>query len=165
MRQEMQRPDFEGMFGFWTGLLGERGLPQVVQWVLHEDVARLPPTIRGYHSAFRPRPAAEADQIVRFAYARLNPKSPIAIVALAVLGGSVITGLHGDVWTADGDVYREDWNIYFDAKDHVQSDCRIVFDEATWSTLRKEQPHYSSELDYLVSVEALRRDFGQYGLP
>jgi hypothetical protein len=40
-----------------------------------------------------------------------------------------------------------------------------VFDEGGWSTLRKEQPRYSSELDYLVSVEALRRDFGQYGLP
>jgi hypothetical protein len=30
----------------------------------------------------------------------------------------------------------------------------------TWARLRVEQPRYLSELDYLVSVDALRRQFG-----
>jgi hypothetical protein len=159
----MPRPDFDAMFSFWTELLGERGLPQVVQWVFHEDVARRPPTIRGFSFAFRPRPFAEADQIARFAWARLDPKYPLAIVACAVLKGSVITGLQGDVWTADGDVYRDDWNVYFDAKDHIASVGEIVIDEGRWEFLRKEQPSYSSEFDYLVSTHALQRDFGYRG--
>lgn len=161
--QQIQRPRFEAMVSFWTGLLGERGLPRAVQWIFHEDLARLPPTIRGFRFAFRPRPAAAADQIARFAYAHLNPKFPLAIVACAVLDGTVITGLHGDVWTADEDVYRDDWNIYFDAKDHFEPDCEIVSDDKRWNFLRENQPRYASEFDYLVSTHALQRDFSYSG--
>src|SRR3954468_6214208 len=141
------------MFQFWTGLLTQRGLPQSVRWVFYQDYARLP---NGF--AFRLRPAAEADRIARFAYEHLDPnnpvidpKYPLAIVAYAVIEGFVITGLQADVFTASEDVYRDDWNIYFDAKDHILDDCRIVSDETTWARVCAEQPHYLSELDYLVS--------------
>ncbi len=160
--RKIQRPDFETMFQFWTALLAERGLPQAVRWVFYEDYARLR---NGF--AFRPRPPAEADRIARFAFDRLDPKnpqfdprSPLAIVAYAVIDGSVITGFQADVFSADDDVYREDWNMYFDARDNILENCRIVSDEATWTRICAEQPHYLSELDYCVSVEALRRRWG-----
>jgi hypothetical protein len=107
--------------------------------------------------------AAEAERIARFAYAHLDPKHPLAIVAYAVRDGAVITGFQGDVFTADEDVYREDWNIYFDAREtreHISEDSEIVSDDVTWTRLRAEQPRYLSELDYLVPVDALRRRFG-----
>jgi hypothetical protein len=143
------------MFQFWTGLMAERGLPQDVRWIFYQDYARLP---NGF--AFRLRPAAEADRIARFAYKHLDPKYPLAIVAYAVVEGYVITGFQGDLFTADEDVYRDDWNIYFDAKDHILENCTIASDEATWARICATQPHFLSELDYLVSVDALRRRFG-----
>jgi hypothetical protein len=158
----IRRPDFETMFSFWTGLLAERSLPQVVRWVFHEDFARVH-SARDWRFAFRLRPAAEADRIARFAYAHLDPKKPLAIVGYVVREGSVVTGFQGDVFSANEDMYRDDWNIYFDAKetkDMISSDCEIVSDDATWARLRAEQPRYLSELDYLVSVDALRRRFG-----
>lgn len=158
----IRRPDFETMFVFWTGLLAERGLPRAVRWVFHEDFARVP-SARNWRFAFRLRPIAEADRIARFAYAHLVPKKPLAIVAYAVHDGSVVTGFQGDVFSANEDVYRRDWNIYFDAretKDMISSDCEIVSDDVTWARLRAEQPRYLSELDYLVSVDVLRRQFG-----
>jgi hypothetical protein len=159
--QVTRRPDFETMFVFWTGLLAERGLPQAVRWVFHEDFARLP-SARNWRFAFRLRPTAEADRIARFAYAHLDPTNPLAIVAYAVHDGSVVTGFQGDVFSANEDVYRDDWNIYFDAretKDMISSNCEIVSDDVAWACLRAEQPRYLSELDYLVSVDALRRHF------
>jgi hypothetical protein len=161
--RKVQRPDFETMFQFWTRLLAERGLPQEVRWIFYEDYARLP---NGF--AFRLRPAAEADRIARFAYDRLDPKKnplidpkyALAIVAYAVVEGCIITGFQGDLFTADEDVYREDWNIYFDAKDHILENFTIAPDEATWARVCAEQPHFLSELDYLVSIEALRSRFG-----
>jgi hypothetical protein len=158
----IRRPDFETMFVFWTGLLAERGLPRAVRWVFHEDFARVP-SARNWRFAFRLRPIAEADRIARFAYAHLVPKKPLAIVAYAVHDGSVVTGFQGDVFSANEDVYRRDWNIYFDVretKDMISSDCEIVSDDVTWARLRAEQPRYLSELDYLVSVDVLRRQFG-----
>jgi hypothetical protein len=156
------RPDFETMFFFWTRLLAERGLPEAVRWVFHEDFARMHST-RDWRFAFRLRPATEADRVARFAYAQLDPKKPLAIVAYAVLDDFLITGFQGDVFIANEDVYRDDWNIYFDAretKDMISSDCEIVSDDLTWTRLRVEQPRYLSELDYLVSIDALRRRFG-----
>jgi hypothetical protein len=58
---------------------------------------------------------------------------------------------------------QTDLSSYFDAretKDMISSDCEIVSDDVTWMRLRAEQPRYLSELDYLVSVDALRRRFG-----
>jgi hypothetical protein len=153
----IRRPDFETMFVFWIGLLAERGLPQAVRWVFHEDFARVH-SARDWRFAFRLRPTEEADRIARFAYAHLDPKNPLAIVAYVVHDGSVVTGFQGDVFSAGEDVYREDWNIYFDAretKDMISSDCEIVSDDVRWARLRAEQPRYLSELDYLVSVDAL----------
>jgi hypothetical protein len=158
----IRRPDFETMFVFWTGLLAERGLPQAVRWVFYEDFARVP-SARDWRFSFRLRPAMEADRIARFAYAHLDPKKPLAIVAYAVHDGSVVTGFQGDVFSANEDVYRDDWNIYFDARETkgmISSDCQFVFDDVTWARMRAEQPRYLSELDYLVSVDALRRQFG-----
>jgi hypothetical protein len=158
----IRRPDFETMLAFWTGLLAERGLPQAVRWVFHEDFARMP-SARDWRFAFRLRPTTEADRIARFAYARIDPKKPLAIVAYAVHEGFVVTGFQGDVFSANEDVYRDDWNIYFDARetrDMIFSDCEIASDDATWARMRAEQPRYLSELDYLVSVDALRRQFG-----
>jgi hypothetical protein len=165
--ENFTRPDFEGMCQFWTGLLAERGLPQAVRWLFYEDKARMSPTaIRRYmHFAFRPRPIAEADTIARFAYSHLDPKFPLAIVAYAIHGDTVITGFQGDLFTSDEDVYRDDWNIYFDAK-KIRNDleCEIVSDDdPTWARRCAEQPHFLSELDYLVSVDALRRQFGYRG--
>jgi hypothetical protein len=98
---------------------------------------------------------------VRFAYSHLDPKYPLAIVAYAVHDGSVITGFQGDFFLADDDVHRDDWNIYFDAKEHVMDNCEIVSeDDAAWARRWAEQPNYLSELDYLVSMDALRRQFG-----
>ena len=160
----MQRPDFDVMLRFWTDLLAERGLPQDVRWLFYEDKARMSPAApRQYmHFAFRPRPVAEADRIARFAYGRLDPKYPLAIVAYAIHDGAVVTGFQGDLFTSDEDVYRDDWNIYFDAKE-ISNDleCEIVScDDRTWAQRLENQPHFLSELDYLVSVDALRRDYG-----
>jgi hypothetical protein len=102
----IRRPNFEMMFVFWTGLLAQRGLPQAVRWVFREDFARLP-SARNWRFAFRLRPATEADRIARFAYAHLDPKSPLAIVAYSVNDGSVITGIQADLFSADEDVYRD----------------------------------------------------------
>jgi hypothetical protein len=41
----------------------------------------------------------------------------------------------------------------------ISSDCETVSDDVTWARLHAEHPHYLSELDYLVSVDALRRQF------
>jgi hypothetical protein len=159
------RPGFEIMFGCWTALLAERGLPQVVRWVFHEDFARVHSS-RDWRFAFRLRPTVQADRIARFAYAHLDPKETLDIVAYKVHhDGSVVTGFQGDVFSADEDVYRNDWNMYFDAreaKDMISNDCEIVSDDLTWARLRAEQPHYLSELDYLVSVDALRQEFGYW---
>jgi hypothetical protein len=95
-------------------------------------------------------------------YSHLDPKLPLAIVAYAIHDGSAITGFQGDLFTAEEDVYRDDWNIYFDAKD-VRNDleCEVVSDDdPTWARRYAEQPHFFSELNYLVSVDALRRQFG-----
>jgi hypothetical protein len=162
LQTAVKRPDFEAVARFWTDLLGQRGLPQIVRWVFQEDFARVH-SARDWRFAFRLRPAAEAERIARFAYAHLDPKHPLAIVAYAVRDGAVITGFQGDVFTADEDVYREDWNIYFDAREtreHISEDSEIVSDDVTWTRLRAEQPRYLSELDYLVPVDALRRRFG-----
>lgn len=164
----MPRPDFETMFGFWVDLLRDRGLPTRVQWLFYEDVARIRrpatdpyPNATGF--AFRPRPEAEADRIARFAYRHLDPKYPLAIVAHAVHDGSVLTGFQGDLFLADDDIYREDWNIYFDAKEHILDESAMMVvseDDATWTRRLAEQLRFLSELDYLVSVDALRRQYG-----
>lgn len=156
----MPRPEFDTAFHFWTALLAERGLAQDVRWVFFEDACRLPKTGTGWRFAFRPRPGAEADKIARFAYAHLDPARELAFVAYAILDGSVITGFQGDLFTASDDVYREDWNIYFDAGNHLMSGCELIADASTWHSLWKKQPDYLSELDYLVSVSALERNFG-----
>jgi hypothetical protein len=160
--RQIERPAFETVLQFWTSLLAERGLPQSVRWVFYQDYAR-----QLGRFAFRLRPAAEAERIARFAYEHLDPRNPqvdpkypLAIVAYAVNDGAVITGLQQDVFTANEDVYREDWNVYFDARDHILENCMIVSDDLTWARLRAEQPFYLSELDYLVSVDALRGKFG-----
>jgi hypothetical protein len=158
--RKIERPDFETMAQFWIDLLAQRRLPQTVRWVFAEDKARLRPKMPGHQFAFRPRPSAEADRIARFAYQALDPKKPLAMVAYAVIKDFVVVGFQGDVFTADEDVYREDWNTYFDAKENLLENCKIIFDEEEWKRLRAEQPHYLSELDYLVSVDALRRRFG-----
>jgi hypothetical protein len=77
--------------------------------------------------------------------------------------GSVITGFQGDLFLADEDVYRVDWNIYFDAREHIMDDTQMEVvseDDTAWARRLQEQPHFLSELDYLVSVDALRRQFG-----
>lgn len=160
--QTVRRPDFETMLAFWTGLLAERGLPQSVRWVFHEDFVRVPST-RDWRFAFRPRPTAEADRIARFAYAHLDPKKVLGIVAYAVHDGAVVTGFQGDVFSASEGVYRDEWNIYFDAmetKSMISSDCEFISDDATWERLHTGQPRYLSELDYLISVDTLRGRFG-----
>jgi hypothetical protein len=164
----MPRPDFEIMFRFWVDLLHDRGLPTRVQWLFYEDKARInrpaaDPYPNAARFAFRPRPAAEGERIACFAYEKLGPKPPLAIVAYALHDGSVLTGFQGDLFLADDDVYREDWKIYFDAKEHIMDDSQMVVvadDNAGWAHRLAEHPHYLSELDYLVSVDALRRQFG-----
>jgi hypothetical protein len=164
----MPWPAFDAMFRFWVELLGDRGLPQRVRWVFYEDKARIPrPPLDPYPNAarfaFRPRPAVEAERIARFAYEHLDPKYPLAIVAYAVQDGSVITGFQGDLFMADDDIHRKDWNIYFDAREHIMDDSKMLIvsdDDAAWERRLAEQPYYLSELDYLVSVDALRRRFG-----
>jgi hypothetical protein len=153
------------MLAFWTSLLVERGLPNTVRWVFYEDFVRVP-SVRDWRFAFRLRSQSEADRIARFAYTHLDPKNPLAIVAYAVHDGSIVTGFQGDVFTADEDQYRDDWNIYFDAqetKDAISSDCEIISDDERWARLRAEQPRYLSELDYLVSIDPLQRQFGYRG--
>jgi hypothetical protein len=159
---KINRPDFSGVERFWTELLQSRGLPTAFRWVFYEDYARLP---AGF--AFRLRPKQEADRIARFAYSQLDPNNPLidprwplAVVAYAVIDGSVITGFQQDVFTADEDIFREEWNIYFDARDNLLDGCMVVSDHAAWERLRAEQPLYLSELDYCVSVEKLRTKFG-----
>jgi hypothetical protein len=167
----MSRPAFEIMHRFWVDLLGERGLPPAVRWVFCEDKARARhppphPYPNAARFAFRPRPDVQAEQIARFAYAHLDPKHALAIVAYAVHDGAVITGFQGDLFLADEDVYREDWNIYFDAKHHIMDETMMEIvseDDTAWARRLQEQPHLLSELDYLVSVEALTRQFGYRG--
>jgi hypothetical protein len=164
----MPRPAFDIMCGFWLDLLRARGLPPAVQWLFYEDKARIRhPASRPHPNAagfvFRPRPTAEAERIARFAYERLDLKHPLAIVAYAVHAGTVITGLQGDLFLADEDVYREDWNIYFDAREHIMDDTQMEVvseDDAAWERRLEAQPYFLSELDYLVSLDALRRQFG-----
>ena len=157
-----ERPDFDGLQRFWTGLLQSRGLPTSFRWVFYEDYARLK---SGF--AFHLRPREEADRIARFAYRVLDPANPaidsrfaMAIVAYAVVNGEVITGFQGDQFNASDDIFRKDWNIYFDARDNLVDDCMVVSDEMAWERIRAEQPLYLSELDYCVSVEKLRTKFG-----
>ncbi len=164
----MPRPDFEIMLRFWVDLLRDRGLPTRVQWLFYEDVARIArPATAPYPNeakfAFRPRPTAEAERIARFSYQHLDPKYPLAIVAYAVHDGTVLTGFQGDLFLADDDVYREDWNIYFDAKEHIMDDSHMMVvsdDNEAWARRLAEQLRFLSEPDYLVSVDALRRQFG-----
>ena len=159
---KIQRPDFDGLVRFWTELLQSRGLPTTFRWVFYEDYARLKP---GF--AFRLRPEPEADRIARFAYRILdtnNPaidaRFPLAIVAYAVIDGAVITGFQGDEFTASDDIFREDWNIYFDARDNLMDNCKVVSDDTAWERILAEQPFFLSELDYCVCVEKLRTKFG-----
>jgi hypothetical protein len=160
-RTTYARPDFDAMQRFWTDLLRARRLPQTFRWVFYEDYARL---TNGF--AFRLRPVPEADRLARFAYCQLDPANrtdarwPLAIVAYAVIDDIVITGFQQDVFTSTEDVYREDWNIYFDAKDQLLDTCIIAIDDTQWQRLRVEQPFYLSELDYCVSVEKLKTEFG-----
>jgi len=160
--RKVERPDFDGLVRFWTGLLQSRGLPTTFRWVFYEDYARLKSSF-----AFRLRPEPEADRIARFAYRNLDPNNPaidprypLAIVAYAVIDGVVITGFQQDVFTATDDIYREEWNIYFDARDHIVEDCVIAADDAAWQKILAEQPLFLSELDYCVCVEKLRTKFG-----
>src|SRR4051812_40099247 len=158
------RPDFETMFQFWLGLLAERGLPQTVRWVFYEDYARAENSF-----VFRLRAPVEADQILRFAYEHLDPgknpsinpkKTVLAVVAYAVIDGIVIAGMQGDVFTCTDDVYRKDWNMFFDARDNIVENCRVAPDQTAWAKALAEQPFYLSELDYLVSVDWLKRYYG-----
>src|SRR5436190_18641211 len=129
------------MVYFCTGLHAKRGLPAAVRCVFNENFTREYST-RDWLFAFRLRPAAEADRVARFAYAHLDPKKPLAIVAYAVLDDFLVTGFQGDVFNANEDVYRDDWNIYFDAretKDMISSDCEIISDDMIWARLRVEQ--------------------------
>jgi hypothetical protein len=162
LRETIQRPDFDSMVRFWTELLQSRGLPTNFRWVFYEDYARLKSAF-----AFRLRPQAEADRIARFAYRVLDPKNPkidprypLAIVAHAVIDGMVITGFQGDQFTASDDIFREDWRIYFDARDNLTDGCMVVSDEEAWKRILAEQPMFLSELDYCVCVEKLRTKFG-----
>jgi hypothetical protein len=158
-----QRPDFETVFQFWTALLAERGLPKAVRWIFYEDYAR-----EKNNFVFRLRSPAEANRIVRFAYEHLDPAknpmidpiAPLAIVAYALIDDFVIIGMQADVFTANEDVYREDWNIFFDTKDHIVENCRVAPDPIAWAQARGHQPFYLSELDYLVSVDWLKRRYG-----
>ena len=159
---KINRPDFSEMERFWIELLQSRGLPATFRWVFYEDYARLKPAF-----AFRLRPKDEADRIARFAYRQLDPgnplvdpRFPLAIVAYAVIDGAVITGFQQDVFTATDDIFREEWNIYFDARDHLLDGCMVVSDHMAWEKICAEQPMYLSELDYCVSVEKLRTKFG-----
>ena len=83
-----------------------------------------------------------------------------------MLDGALIAGLQGDVFSATDDIHREDWNTYFDTLTFLDPNDRgpvgheLVTDDTTWERLRRDQPRFSSELDYLVSVNALTRDFG-----
>lgn len=151
----MPRPNFDTALQYWIELLAGRGLPQTVRWILHEDFCRMQ---GGF--AFRPRPVAEADRLVRFAFAHAVSIRPIAIVAYAAIDGVVITGLQGDVFSAEDDVYVEDWGMYFDTIDVASARAVLVHDDETWATLRKAEPKFLSELDYLFSVAALERLYG-----
>ena len=163
--ETIERPDFDGVVRFWTELLQSRGLPTNFRWIFYEDYARLN---SGF--AFRLRPQAEADRIARFAYRALSPQNPLidpryplAIVAYAVIDGIVIAGFQGDQFTASDDIFREDWNIYFDARDNLRTGCAVVSDEGAWRRILAEQPLFLSEIDYCVSVEKLRTKFGYEG--
>src|ERR1700712_2866064 len=104
----MPRPDFDTMLPVFVDLLKARGLPAEVRWVFAEDVCRLPPRMEtGYRYAFRPRPAAAAEKIVRYACEHMSPELPMAFVAYAAIDGALIAGLQGDVFSAEDDVYRE----------------------------------------------------------
>jgi hypothetical protein len=123
-----------------------------VRWIFYEDYARekihedCARENRG--SIFHPRPVSEADPIVRFAYEllsfgkhpKIDARHALSIVAYANIGGAVITGFQGDYFTSTEHVYRADWNIYFDAKDHINGNRRIVTDEADWARLVALQP-------------------------
>jgi len=54
-----------------------------------------------------------------------------------------------DVFTADEDIFREEWNIYFDARDHLLDGCMVVADQPAWEKIQAEQPLYLSELGLL----------------
>jgi hypothetical protein len=151
----MPRPNFDTALQYWIELLAGRGLPQNVRWIFHEDFCRIH---NGF--AFRPRPIAEADRMVRFAFAHTVSIRPIAIVAYAAIGGELITGLQGDVFSAVDDVYVKDWDMYFDTIDVTFAKTMLVHDDETWATLRKAEPKFLSELDYLFSVAALERLYG-----
>ena len=156
----MVRPSFDTVRKFWTDLLDERGLPTTVNWVFHEDTCRLPIRRGTWRFMFKPRQAAEAEKVARFAYANTKQGMPLALVAYAVLNGTTITGLQGDLHTAGDDVYREDWNVYFDTKHHLLPECELAADDHAWKRSLRNQPQYLSELDYLVSIKALARDYG-----
>jgi hypothetical protein len=151
----MGRPEFEEALAFWTKLLANRGFPENVRWVFHEDFCRMPQIV-----ALRPRPVDEAWRIARFAYAHLNPKEPLAFVAYMMTSGMTITGLQGDVFTANDDIYRADWNMFFYARNELSYLCELVWDGARWQRLLRDQPHYLSEFDYLISVSSLQRRYG-----
>jgi hypothetical protein len=154
----MGRPEFDVALAFWTKLLSDRGHPQNVCWVFHEDFCRMPKIV-----ALRPRRADEAWRIARFAYAHLDPKEPLAFVAYMATSEMTITGLQGDVFTADDDIYRDDWNMFFYARNELFSFCEVVSDEARWLQLVRDQPQYLSEFDYLISVSSLQRNYGYCG--
>ena len=160
----MPRPDFEIMLRFWVDLLRDRGLPTRVQWLFYEDVARIArPATAPYPNeakfAFRPRPTAEAERIARFSYQHLDPKYPLAIVAYAVHDGTVLTGFQGDLFLADDDVYREDWNIYFDAKEHIMDDSHMMVvsdDNEAWARRLRSSSAFCPSLT--ISCRSTRYD-------
>jgi len=153
------------MLTVWIDLLTSRSLPTDVRWVFYEDKCRLPIQTE-VRFAFRPRPHAAAEAILRYSCRHLDPRHPIAFVAYTIIDGALIAGLQGDVFTAEEDVYRKDWKVYFDTTVFFDGSkpkmpgCELVSDDATWQRLMREQPHYLTELDYLVSVDALVRQYG-----
>ena len=151
----MGRPEFDVALAFWKELLADRGHPENVCWIFQEDFCRMPQIV-----ALRPRPADEAWRIARFAYAHLDPKQPLAFVAYMTTSEMTITGLQGDVFTAEDDVHRVDWNMFFYARNEFSDICELVLDKRRWEQLLRNQPYYLSEFDYLISVSSLQRHYG-----
>ena len=85
----------------------------------------------------------------------------LPLLAIGLLPASILLwSFLRFMFSADEDVYHKDWDMYFDTIVMMSTASLLVHDDETWASLRKAEPMFLSEADYVFSVAGLERWYG-----
>ncbi len=153
----MAKPDFDIALDYWGKLLKERDFSPNMVWVFRENLFHVKDGVTSdIKLIFETKINPVTLDDVRLVYNQAKThRGPIVFEMLVETHDFALCTLLGDTLTTSDDIFIDEWDLYFFAKDFYLS-FEEVRDLAAWMAAKAREWKHISELDYVFCLNAFK---------